>query len=326
MQDFQLIEYHHTRDFSRKMNATFEFIKQNWKSLGKASIVIAGPPVLIASLLMGSFYGEIFNIGNIGSNPDAALGIFTSAQFWVQLVLAMILFMLASVMSIATINNYILLYEELKTNDIPTSLVWERVRATFTMYLGTTFLFSVTIMAAGFVVAIVLGAMSAISSALLIFGIWAAVIGMFYVLFGASLTFIIRAYENTGFFPALMRSFNLVKGKWWSTFGLIMVLYFIMALISYIPVIPVYIVMGVTVFHNVSSDPNANPMEGMGSIMTILTTLYYTVQMILSAFPNIGIAFQYFNLVERKEARGLMASIDSFGEPAPPPSPTDETY
>lgn len=326
MQDFQLIEYHHARDFSRKMNATFEFIKQNWKSLGKASLVIAGPPVFIASLIMGSFYGDFFNLGNFNGDPDAALSLFTSVRFWLQLLLAMVLFMLASVMSIATINNYILLYEELKTNVIPTSLVWERVRATFTMYLGTTFLFMLTVMAAGCIAAIVLGTLSAISSVLLVLGIWAVVIGMFYVIFGASLTFIIRSYENLGFFPSLVRSFNLVKGKWWSTFGLIFILYFIMGLISYIPVIPVYIIMGVTVFHNVSTDPAANPMQGMGGVMTVFTTLYYTVQMILSALPNIGIAFQYFNLVERKEAKGLMASIDSFGDQTPPAPPADETY
>ena len=35
----------------------------------------------------------------------------------------------------------------------------------------------------------------------------------------------------------------------------------------------------------------------------------YIVMMV----PIIGIAFQYFNLVERKESTGLMQKIDSFG-------------
>src|SRR5690349_1248022 len=106
MQNFQHIEYHHTRDFSRKMNATFEFIKQNWKSLGKATLFIAGPPVLIAALIMGSSFGNLFLLGGLNNNPDAMMELFSSATFWLELGLAMILFLLSSVMSLATINNY----------------------------------------------------------------------------------------------------------------------------------------------------------------------------------------------------------------------------
>jgi hypothetical protein len=42
MENFNAIEYHHTRDFSRKMNATFEFIRQNFKSLGKSILLLPG--------------------------------------------------------------------------------------------------------------------------------------------------------------------------------------------------------------------------------------------------------------------------------------------
>ncbi len=60
MENFNAIEYHHTRDFSRKMNATFEFIRQNFKSLGKSILVIAGPPVLVASLIIATFIERVF--------------------------------------------------------------------------------------------------------------------------------------------------------------------------------------------------------------------------------------------------------------------------
>ena len=98
-----------------------------------------------------------------------------------------------------------------------------------------------------------------------------------------------------------------------------------MVIVSYIPIFPLYIIMGVSALHNVSTDTTANPLEGMSTITVILMALYYTVQLILSALPNIGIAFQYFNLVEMKEAKGLMSSIDSFGESAPTPQ-NDDTY
>jgi hypothetical protein len=307
MLNFQPIDYHQTRDFSRKMNATFEFIKQNWKSLGKASLLIAGPPVLIASLIMGSFVGDMFNLGNFNADPEETLKLFTSATFWLQLCLAMILFLLSSVMSIATIN------------------VWERVRNTFGTYLGTTIYLFLSFIALGILIVIPIGILSAISPALMILGVWVMIVGFFYLIFSVSLTYIIRAYEGLGFFESLMRSFNLVKGKWWSTFGLIFILYMIMGIISYIPIFPFYILLGVSALHNVSADSSANPLEGLSTVTMIMTALYYTVQLILSALPNIGIAFQYFNLVEMKEAKGLMSSIDSFGESAPAPQ-NDDTY
>ncbi|HTF16457.1 MAG TPA: hypothetical protein VK658_00220 [Chryseolinea sp.] len=325
MQNFQPIEYHLTRDFSHKMNATFEFIKQNWKSLGKATLFIAGPPVLIAGLIMGSSFANMFTLGNINADPDAALQLFSSPMFWLQFCLAMILFLLSSVMSIATINNYVLLYEELRTNEIPTALVWERVRKTFWTYFGTTIYFFFTFIVLICIVAIPVGIMSALSPVLMVFVIWVLFIGVFYLMFSVSLTFIIRSYEGLGFFEAMARSFKLVKGKWWSTFGLILILYFIMGTISYIPMLPLYVIMGVSALHNVSADPSANPLEGMSTLTTILMGLYYMIQLLLSALPNVGIAFQYFNLVEMKEAKGLMSSIDSFGE-SPTAPQNDETY
>jgi hypothetical protein len=323
MQNFQPIEYHLTRDFSRKMNATFEFIRQNWKSLGKASLFIAGPPVLIASLIMGSFMGDLFDF--TGAAPERSLEMLTSTTFWLEMCLAMVLFLLSSVMSLATINNYIILYEELKTPDIPTSVVWERVRITFWLYLRTTIYFFFTFLALGVVMTIPIGILSAVSPVMVVLGVWALFVGFFYLLFSVSLTYIIRAYEGLGFFESLTRSFKLIRGKWWSTFGLIFILYLIMMMVSYIPIIPLYVVMAVTAFHNVTADAEANPFQNMGTTMMVFMAVYYMIQIILAALPNIGIAFQYFNLVEMKEAKWLMSNIENFGESSPARQ-NDETY
>lgn len=326
MQTFQPIEYRHTRDFSRKMNVTFEFIKQNWRALGKSILFIAGPPVLVASLIMGSFFGEIFNLAALGDDPNASMALVTSATFWLQMILAMILFLLSSVMAIATINNYIILYGELQTNQIDTSLVWERVRNTFWMYFRTTLFFFLLLMGLYIVLLIPVGLLAAISPALIFLGIMFLFFALIYLMISFSLTFIVRAYEGTGFFESLGRSFTLVKGKWWSTFGLVTVLYLIMMTISYIPIIPVYAIMIVSAIHNTSTDAMANPMAGWSYFMLIFFTLYYMVQIILASLPNVGLAFQYFNLVEMKEATGLMSNIESFGDPHKPSSPADETY
>ena len=299
MENFNFIEFHRTRDFSRKLNATFEFVKQNFKPLGKSILFIAGPPVLVASLVSGSFMSEFMSFGAMGGNPAEQMqNYLTSVSFWLQIVLMIVFFTISGVMNIATINNYLLLYEKKRTNKIEVSEVWEAVRATFWMYFSTLFLFMILAIAAYIVLLIPIGILAAISPVLIFFGMLFLMCGIIYFFFGAALVFIIRAYEKKGFFEAVFRSFKLVKDKWWSTFGLIIVLYLIVGVSSYIFLIPWYAITVVSALHNTSAETFQEPSMAMQSVTIVLFTLYYLAQMILTALPNVGTAFQYFNLVE----------------------------
>jgi hypothetical protein len=327
MENFKAIDFHQTRDFSKKMNATFEFIRQNFKSLGKAILVIAGPPVLIASMIIGSFIGEFFHLSqSAATDPEAFTNYFMSVSLWLQIVLMLVFFIVSSVMAIATINNYIILYGEKQSNQIEVSEIWERVRSSFWMYFGTMFFFSLLAIAVYIVMVIPVVLLAAISPMLIFLGIVFLFCAVFYLAISVSLTFIVRAYENKGFFEAISRSFKLVQGKWWSTFGLIMVLYFVMMTISYVFIIPWYAVTIVNTLHNTSAETFQQPSTGWEMMTIVFFTLYYLAQMVLTALPNVGIAFQYFNLVELKEAKGLMNQIDTFGEPPTPLSTTEEQY
>lgn len=330
MENFKAIDFHQARDFSKKMNATFEFIRQNVKSLGKSILFIAGPPVLIASMIIGSFMGEFINLTQTAAaNPgdtEVFQTYFMSVSFWLQIILMIVFFIISSVMSIATINNYIILYGEKQTNHVEVSEVWERVRSTFWMYFGTMFFFSLLGIAVYIVLIIPVALLATVSPGLIFFGVMLLFCGIFYLMVSVSLTFIVRAYENKGFFDAIGRSFKLVQGKWWSTFGLIMVLYFVMMTISYIFIIPWYAVTMVSALHNTSADTFQEPSPLWEMMTIVFFTLYYLAQMILTSLPNVGIAFQYFNLVELKEAKGLMSKIDTLGQTRTPLSPPEEQY
>jgi hypothetical protein len=49
-------------------------------------------------------------------------------------------------------------------------------------------------------------------------------------------------------------------------------------------------------------------------------------QMLMYSLPNVGIAFQYFNLVELKEAKGLMTQIENLGQTSPPDNRPEEHF
>lgn len=327
MEKFNAIDFHQTRDFSRKMNATFEFIKQNFQPLIKSILVIAGPPILIASLLMGSFVGDMFSLATFNTQYNEGLNsYFTSASLWLQILLMVIFFLVSGVSTIATINNYLILYDRKKTNQIQVSEVWELVRKTFWMYLGTMLLFAIVSAVAYGLMIIPVALLAKVSPFLIFFGVVALLCGVVYVFIASSFVFIIRAYEQVGFFEAIRRSFVLIQGKWWSTFGLIFILYVIVGTVSYVFLIPWY---GITIaqsLHNVVPS-TSEPGTGYQTMTMIFFTLYYLAQMVLYAMPNIGIAFQYFNLVERKEARGLMSQIESLGATSSPSTTgSEETY
>jgi len=327
MENFKAIEYHHMRDFSRKMNTTFEFIRQNFKSLGKSILLIAGPPVLVASLIIATFIDEFMGLTRAAANnmadADVVETYFMSVTFWLQIVLMILLFLVSSIMSIATINNYIILYEERQSNNISVNDVWLRVRETFWMYFRTTLVFFLLAIVVYVVLVIPVALLAAISPALIFLGIMAMFCGLIYLIISVSMTYIIRAYEKKSFFDAIARSFKLVRDKWWSTFGIIMVLYLVMITISYIFMIPWYIATITSALHNTSTEMIQTPMMTWTTV--IFFTLYYLAQMVLGALPNIGIAFQYFNLVELKEAKGLLGKIDTLGQ-SQPPSQSEEQY
>jgi len=328
MENFEFIDYHRTRDFSQKMNVTFGFLRQNFGPLFKSILFIAGPPVLVVGLLAGTLFSDMIDLSTV-MNPMAAPQYVTSPSFWLQIGLIFIFYMVASVVALATINCYIVLYGEKKSSQITVNEVWDRVRQTFFMYLGTAIMLGILLIVAYFIIAVFIIAMGAASPALAVLGGFILIPAFFYLIVSLSLTFIVRSYEPVGVFEAFMRSFNLVYGKWWSTFGLIMVLSLIVSVLSYIPIIPLYIVGIVTALHNVESKTSPTAaFEGMQMVVSIIVPVFYLIYLLLGALPNIGIAFQYFNLVERKESRGLMSQIENFGQPQDPTitNPHDEQY
>jgi hypothetical protein len=78
--------------------------------------------------------------------------------------------------------------------------------------------------------------------------------------------------------------------------------------------IPYYVVVMTTAIHKVSSPLTVE--SGPSKILIVSSfTLYNAVNLLLSSLSNVGAAFQYFNLVELKEAKGLMSDIENVGKP-----------
>jgi len=323
MEEFRLIEFHHARDFGKKINATVEFVKQNFLPLFKSILMIAGPAVFLGSLFMGSFLTDYFSvIFKSNGNSSEMIKYVSSSSFWVQISLMYLFLALSFVITIATINSYVLIYYQKKTNKIELSEVWSKAREILWKYLGSLLLLILCMILAVFAVVVVSIVLQKISAVAVVFFVIASIIGFIYVMVGISLAFFIQIFEERSFFEAASRSLQLIGGKWWSTLGISLILSLIGGAISYIFIIPYYIYIAVSAAHNV----NSGLMEVSATFKTtsyIFLTVYYMAQMLLYVLPHVGLAFQYFNLVELKEARGLMSDIENFGKPAPNSRPEE---
>jgi hypothetical protein len=330
MAAFELIVFQKTRDFSNKLNATFEFFKQNFKSLAKCLLYFVGPPALVTSLLIGSVFGDYIKMVMslaAGGGQSALTDFLASVNFWLAVGFAVVIGTITAVMMTSTINNYVILYNAKKSNQIETEEVWELVKKTFWMYFSTLIGYVLLLVAAYVVLLIPIVALAQVSGFLVFFLVLAFIIAIMYFFIATSLIFSIRGFERVGFFESISRSIYLIRGKWWSTFGLLIIFSFIVSTVSSIFILPWYVSFIISTLHNVERGVNAAPTESNSLLAVISFSLYYMVYYVLSSLPQLGLIFQYFNLVEQKESKGLMEQMGALGSPEPPKiDPGSEQY
>lgn len=294
MEHFQKIELRKTRDFGEKFNVTFEFIRQNYKGFMPAVLYISVPLVVIGMIII-SYYTYFILIDEAGAmagstNPFAILTIMGS--FMGLALVAYLFIAVGYLINTSLIYNYMRIYSE---RENPTSITVGELWQESKNDLGSIFV-------AGLLVVIV-GTIGFIF--LIIPGI--------YLMVTLSLILPILIFERKSIGDAFSRCFYLIKDKWWSTFGLIFVALIIQSTISIIFNIPQYIFSFIIGIYDVSSDflTDFAPWKKVALILASCVSVIGST--LLYCISYIAIAFQYFNLVERREATGLMNQIEGFG-------------
>lgn len=304
MSQYKAINLRRTRDFGEKLNATIEFIRENFVNLFKSVLFIVGPVILLLAVV-SNYYQNIMleQVGlasdpsNFGSSGIAALGFAGMLTMFVSI--------LSYAVSITVINEYVVLYLKKKTNQISPAEVWERVKKDAVMIMLSTIVVFVFV---------VIGTIFFV-----IPGIYLGVL--------LSLIYIVQINERLGFFAAMSRCSQIISGKWWSTFGILFVTAFIAIILTYAVVIPFSFFSIFSVFTDLM-DPSQDFSYVEPSLFAKVISIISSIVFMLAAYtmqiiPIIGIAFQYFNLVERKESVGLMEKIEDFGN-SDTPVDTDE--
>lgn len=287
------IEFYKLRDFGAKMNATVEFLRENLGRFFLNLLFIAGPLALLVSLLFSNLFSSMMDMTGLGSDAEA-FGVFAilGGNYFLMLLISW----LAVSMIIAVTYTYIRLYNEGVAKE---TSVGDVFRLALKKYGGVLLLGVLT-----FIVTLI-GSLF-----FLLPGIFLGVT--------LSLSYAIYMFEDISPTAAFGRSFNLISGKWWSTFGLLFVtalMAYVVQMVFSVPFLVVYLANIFTIVEQAQNNP-----EDPSAVFEMFTSGYMTVAMAISmvgsyltySIPLIGLGYQYSNLVERSEGRGLMNEIEDF--------------
>ena len=292
---FQKIELRKTRDFSAKINIAFDFIRQNFKILAMSMIYISGPFIIIGGICSGLYQQK--SLAGLG---QGAFGNIFNEWYGVMIVFVL----LGNVSSMIVVNEFVRLYE-LKEDpqSIDVSEIWQGVKENFMRILLAMLVISL----------------------LLILSFVLLILPLFYVGTVLSLIAPIMIIEKRNFGEAFGRCFFLISEKWWSTFGLLVVMFLIAGFMGYIFQLPQLIFTVVFALHK-TTDALAEPAVWEQAGIIVSSVISTIGSNLLQSIVFVAMIFQFYNLVERKEAQGLMNRLDSFGKTDVNAPRHDETY
>lgn len=311
----QEAEFRQERDFGQKIGATFEFLGAHWKPLGKCLMYFVLPIALLMGVGMGLLFNPIWDMMGAAQSGKGPMPITSgfpfSGSYFGGIGLVMVGAFLAFIMLLTTVYSYVrllVLYEP--TGMAPTpSQVWQQVK----LHLGKVLLAFLFFF--GLYLAVVFGGVLVVGLLGELLGGWAALlffavfIGVAYLVVPLALYFPILFLEEQGVVSTLPRCYSLVRGKWWSTFGVVLVAGFIQGMISFVFIMPQYAIMFGKTLHIPVLDSD---------VMGIITQCLHSGGIMLTyPIPLLAALFQYFNLVEKKEGYGLRQMVMNLGGAAP---------
>lgn len=287
------IEFYKLRDFGAKMNATIEFLRENMGRLFLNLLFIASPVALLMSLLMTNLFSSFTDAVGLEDDIQAMnfFAILGGNYFMIMLVS-----WLAGSMVITVSLTYVRLYNEGVAKE---TAIGDVFRLAMKKYGGVLIL--------GIIILII------VFISFMFF-----ILPGIFMLFVLPLCFATYVFEDISATSAIGRTFTLLKGKWWSTFGIGIVGYilaYVIQLVFSLPTMIFYFANIFTLIEETASNPN-DPT----AIFELFTNGYMTAAFAVSmvggylsySIPLIGYGYQYANLVERSEGRGLMNEIEDF--------------
>ncbi|TVQ11067.1 MAG: hypothetical protein EA364_11270 [Balneolaceae bacterium] len=271
------IEFLRTRDIGEVLNASMYFIRDHFKPILRSVIYIAGP-VLLVVVIISSFYlaGEF----SAGENLIATTMNGNILLLFVNNVLAI----LVTIVIIAIMYEYIFLCYQQGIRAYEVDEVWYAVKKRILLYVMYSVLTGI-ITFIGFLFLIIPG---------------------IYIAVTLSFVYMVAFLEDRSFADAVSRCYEFVQGHWWNTFGLLLlayVIYYIITMLFSLPALIYGAVIGLMAA--------GGGETSISYFLSFVINLFSSVSYVAIILPVTALAYQYFNIMERKYAPGLSRDIEN---------------
>ncbi len=298
----QNIELAKPRDFGEVLGDTFVFIRQNLKPLLKYFVIFCGFFVVATAATSTVVELRAINLTtSFDANDFANESVLGRIMPLIGSYLLLITFyILQSVTLNVMILSYMALYQK-KGNTVPTvDEMWGYIKYYFLRVLGSSVLL--------YILAFV-GLCFCLAPGLYLGTVFALVPAIIVV-------------ENASFSYAFSHAFKLISNNWWTTFGVLVVIYIILYVVNLVVGIPASIVGAGNVFLHISQRSVSAISMPWVILMNVITAFISFFQILLVS----AVGLIYFNLSETKEGTSLIARIDEFGTRNQDPGPQPEEY
>lgn len=300
--DFELRK---KRQFGEFISDAFTFLRQNFGVLCISFIKYVLPFVIIGGYLYGAFFGKLFD--NILIAQDGAFSSATNILMFIGCMFAIMLGYIVMQAIVYGVFHHKLSNETTElTSDYLGNFVLSNFGKLCLVFLAITF--------------IVLLPIFLISSLAFIFmdigvGIFSVFLVFIYMFFAVYYTIswylapfiIVHDPNNLGVMDALRSSKNLVKGYWWSFFGLLFVAGIIGSILSLVFTLPLQLATVSAELTELGTERTSNMTMGLYGILSYIGTTF------VSMFTVSCLVLKYLDLKERKEGSSLISKIENFG-------------
>lgn len=293
MQNVEPVRLRQVRDFGQIISTTFVFLRQEWRPLVRAILTIGLPASVIGGFLAGGTLGSMQNYRYSGNDPSELMGMLSSGL--VLMIPGILILAVGWLFVVSMVHEYIRAYHLNEHHGMTTGELARRGASQIGPYFGAGFL----------------------SALLMIVGMLLCILPFFYVWTVLSLALIAHAIERTGGSGALGRSNQLVKGDFWPTLGLLLVISLINMFINGALQLP-FSIVGIVVGINTGLDSidggNAGLPTWYATFNAIATAVQWCFQMLTYPIVVVCMSLKYFSRVEETEGHGLREKIAGFDQ------------
>lgn len=292
------LEIYRERVFGDKLNATFDFIRENWRVMLRYMTYMMLPLACVLGVTMSSLTASYMRIVAMRQGDESLPGILASYAA------TMLLYVLASLLLGSLVYSLMRIYRERKNrlND----LQWSELKPTFwrvfkrMLVLGLCFLGLYVLVVLAIVLLVLLTPWT------LLLTIPAFLVGVLPLAYWAPA----YVFEDISVFAALKKAFRLGFPTWGGILLIAIVLGMLSMVISSVVSIPWSIGMVGYVILTESNSGTA-PML-MNFVLYLLTVVQSYCSLIVSSLALVGMAFQYGHAADKIDGLTVDRGIEHF--------------